>query len=73
MKNRIYNISYSGLDKEYRIDCLAQIRRTQNPPGSTCLDVDGLCRSNRSTKEDALSSSEPREKGKLVRIGKIEF
>lgn len=73
MGKQFYNISYNGLDKEYRIDCLAQIRRRQNPPGSTWLDVYGLSKSSRSTKEDALLSDEPRQPGKFVKIGEIEF
>lgn len=73
MARQRYNISYNGLDKEERIDCLAQIRRIQNPPGSTCLDVEGLCKSNRSTSKDAQASKKHRIPGQFVEIGKIEF
>lgn len=73
MERQVYNISYNGLDKESRIDCLSQIRRTQNPPGSTCLDIDDLRKGSRSTKRDAAAVNEPRIPGKFVKIGEIEF
>lgn len=73
MGKQIYNISYSGLDAEYRIDCLAQIRRMQNPPGSTCVDVDGLSKSCRSTSEDAKANKTPWNPGEFVKLGKIEY
>lgn len=73
MGRQISYVSYSGLDKDRRIDCLAQIRRIQNPPGSTCLDTEGLCRINRSTKEDARAGKEQRIPGQFVNIGRIEF
>lgn len=68
MSRQIYNCIYNGLDKETRIDCLAQIRKAQNPTGSTVLDIDGLCKSTRSTKEDAKKVAEKRIPGKFVRI-----
>lgn len=73
MARQIYHIAYNGLDSEDKIDCLAQIRRNQNPPGSTCLDVEGLCKSKRSTREDAQADGEPLEPGHFVKVGKIEF
>lgn len=73
MERQVYSISYNGLDKESRIDCLAQIRHAQNPPGSTCLDIEGLCKGSRSTRKDADAVKEPRTPGKFVRIGKIDF
>lgn len=67
-KRQVYNVVYNGLDKETRIDCLAQIRQMQNPTGYTVLDIDGLAKSTRSTKEDAKNCKEPRTPGKFVRI-----
>lgn len=73
MGRQVYNVVYNGLDKETRIDCLAQIRRAQNLPGSTVLDIDGLCKGSRNTRKDADAVKEPRVPGKFVKIGKIDF
>lgn len=70
---QVYNVSYNGLDKEERIDCLVRIRRTQNPSGSTCLDIEDLRKGSRSAKEDADRVLHSREPGKFVRIEKIDF
>ena len=67
----MYNHSYSGIDKKKRIDCLAFIRRMQNPPGHTPLDIDNLCKGPRNTKKDAENSGIPREPGKFVYISPI--
>lgn len=73
MEKQIYSISYNGLDKESRIDCLAYIRSLKNPTGSTCLDTEGLCRSSRSTEQDALANGKELEPGKFFKIDKLEF
>ena len=73
MGKQIYNISYTGLDWKDRIDCQFYIRNQENPPGSMCLDVDGLCKSNRDTEKDFQAVGGKLERGKFVDIGKIEF
>lgn len=73
MGRQISYISYSGLDKDRRIDCLATIWKAENPPESTVLNIDDLCKINRSAHEDALAGDKQREPGKFVDIGKIEF
>lgn len=73
MRRRVHEVIYNGLDKKERIDCLAQIRKIQNPSGSTCLDIEGLCKGRRSTKDDVAAVKEKRVPGKFVRIGKIDF
>lgn len=73
MEKQIYSISYNGLDKESRIDCLAYIRSLKNPTGSTCLDTEGLCRSSRSTEQDALEKGEELDMREFIKLDKIEF
>lgn len=73
MGRQISYISYSGLDKDKRIDCLAAIRKAENPPGSTVLDTENLCKINRSTHEDAISCDKQLEPRKFADIGEIEF
>lgn len=69
MERQVYNVTYNGIDKENRIDCLAQIRREQNPSGHTTLDIEGLRKGSRSTREDANRPGlPPREKGKFVKL-----
>ena len=58
MERQVYNVSYNGLDKETRIDCLAEIRGRENPSGYTVLDLDNLRKGSRSTKEDAKNCGE---------------
>lgn len=60
-------------NREKRIDCLVKIRHQQNPTGSTCLDIDSLRRGSRSARRDAEAVGEPRELGKFVRVGEIDF
>lgn len=73
MGKRIYHIAYSGLNKDERISCREYIRRLQNPPGSTNISLDGLCRSNRDSKKDALTDGKKLDLSKFVDIGRIDF
>lgn len=73
MERQIYSISYSGSDKETRIDCLEYIRQQKNPTGSTVLDTKGLCKSSRSTEEDAKASGRSLEPGKFFKVDKLDF
>ena len=73
MDKQIYNISYTGLDRKNRIDCQSYIRTRKDPPGSMCLDVDSLCKSNRNVESDFQAVGGKLERGKFVDIGKIEF
>ena len=73
MDKQIYNISYTGLDWQDRIDCQSYIRTQKEPQGSMCLNVDGLCKGNRDTEEDFQAVGGKLEGGKFVDIGKIEF
>lgn len=69
MERQVYNKSYNGIDKENRIDCLAEIREAQNPSGHTVLDIEGLRKGSRSTREDANRPGlPPREPGKFVKL-----
>ena len=73
MGKRIYHIAYSGLNKDKRISCREYIRKIQNSSGSVNISLDGLCRSNRDSKKDALADGKKLDLSKFVDIGRIDF